>query len=61
MVDGISPAEDGQGGHPFPHPGVILTDDTNTLDYLEDGEVHPCLSGVTDAPLPVRRHRCMGP
>lgn len=28
------PAEDGQGGHPFPHPGVILTDDTNTLDYL---------------------------
>ena len=41
------PAEDGQGGHPFPHPGVILTDDTNTLDYLEDGEVHPCLSGMT--------------
>lgn len=42
------PAEGGQGGHPFPHPGVILTDDTSTLDYLEDDEVHPRLSGVTD-------------
>ena len=41
------PAEDGRGGHPFPHPGVILTDDTNTLDYLQNGEVQPCLSGMT--------------
>lgn len=28
------PGENGQGGHHFPHPGVILTDDTNTLSYF---------------------------